>query len=183
MRAQVFLCLLELVREKFGKEKLDQILAVSGLSDRKNYMRYFDGFDFSDEKFVELVQNLCKILNLTQEQAADAFGQYWVCEYAPKQYPHYFRGITSAEDFLTKLDSIHLDVMANAPHNVEAAHPPRFDVYHVDEHTLRVHYKSKRRMIDFYIGLVKGVGAYFNTPVEIRKISEEEVDIRLGAPS
>jgi hypothetical protein len=176
------LCLIELVKEQFGKEKLDRILALSGLSDRKNYMRYFNGFDFSDEKFIELVQNLCGTLNLTKKQAADVFGQYWVCTYAPRQYPHYFRNITSAEDFLMKLDAIHLDVTANAPRDIEAAHPPRFEVKRIDKNTLHVFYKSKRRMIDFYIGLVKEVGAYFNTPVEIRKISEEEVDIRLGHP-
>jgi roadblock/LC7 domain-containing protein len=177
------LCLTELVSEKFGKEKLDRILAASGLSDSKTYMRYFNGLDFSDEKFVEMVHNLCKILNITGEQAADAFGQYWVCEYAPRQYPHYYKNIKSAEDFLMKLDSIHLDVTANSPSNIEAARPPRFDVKRVDKNTLRIHYKSKRRMIDFYIGLVRGVGVYFNTPIEIQKLSEEEVDIRLGPPA
>jgi hypothetical protein len=50
----------------------------------------------------------------------------------------------------------------------------------IDKNTLHVHYKSKRRMIDFYIGFVKGVGAYFKTPVKIQKLSEEEVDVHLG---
>ncbi|MDR1585904.1 MAG: heme NO-binding domain-containing protein [Treponema sp.] len=42
MRSQIFLCLTELIKEKFGKEKLDRILAESGLSDGKAYMRYFN---------------------------------------------------------------------------------------------------------------------------------------------
>jgi hypothetical protein len=180
MRAQLFLCLTELITKKFGKEKLDAILAASGLSDSKTYMRYFDGFDFSDEKFVELVKNLCSILNITPEQAADAFGEYWVCEYAPRLYPEYYENIKNAEDFLTKLDSIHSDVTANSPSNTKAAYPPHFDVERAGDNTLHIHYKSKRRMIDFYIGLVKGVGKYFNTPLEIQKISEEEIDVHLG---
>jgi hypothetical protein len=179
MKAQLFLCLTELITKKFGKEKLDMILAASGLADSKMYMRHFNGFDFSDEKFVEMVTNLCSILNITKEQAAEEFGQYWVCEYAPRIYPDYYENIKNAGDFLTKLDSIHVDVMANSPSNIEAAHPPRFDIKYVDENTLHIHYKSKRRMIDFYIGLVKGVGKYFNTPMEIEKISEEEINVRI----
>jgi hypothetical protein len=182
MRAQIFLCLTELIREKFGKEKLNLILDASGLSDSRVYMQYFNGLDFSDEKFFDMVRNLCRILAISKEQAADAFGEYWVCEYAPREYPHYFQNIKSAEELLMKLDSIHQDITANSPSNVEAAHPPRFDIKQTEKNTYRVHYKSKRGMIDFYIGLVKGVGVYFNTPVEVQKISEEQVDIRLGAP-
>lgn len=182
MRAQIFLCLTEMVREKFGKEKLGLILDASGLSDSKVYMRYFNGFDFSDEKFFDLVRNLCRILNITKEQAADTFGEYWVCVYASREYPQYYQNLKSAEDLLIKLDSIHQDVTANSPSNIEAALPPRFDVQPTGKNAFRVHYKSKRGMIDFYIGLVKGVGVYFNTPVEVRKLSEEEVDIRLGTP-
>jgi hypothetical protein len=180
MRAQIFLCLTELIKKKFGKEKLDEILAASGLSDSKSYMRHFNGFDFSDEKFIELVKNLCTTLNLTQEQAAEAFGQYWVCNYAFRLYPKYYKDVKNVEDFLMKLDTIHMDVTANSPKNVEAAHPPRFDITRVDEKTLHIHYKSKRRMIDFYIGLVKGVGHYFNTPIEIQKLSDEELNVRWG---
>ena len=32
-------------------------------------------------------------------------------------------------------------------------------------------------MIDFYIGLVKGVGKYFDTEIGIDKISEEKVQL------
>ncbi|MDR1429919.1 MAG: heme NO-binding domain-containing protein [Spirochaetaceae bacterium] len=182
MRSQIFLCLTELIREKFGKEKLDLILDASGLSDSKTYMRYFNGLDFSDEKFFDLVRNVCGILNITKDQAAEAFGEYWVCVYAPREYPQYFKNIKNAEDLLLKLDSIHQDVTANSPSHAEAALPPRFDVQR-DGNILKVHYKSKRGMIDFYMGLVKGVGVYFSTPVEIQKISEEEVVIRFGTPN
>jgi hypothetical protein len=175
------LCLIELITKKFGREKLDKILSASGLSDNRTYMQYFNGFDFSDVKFGEMVKNLCIVLDITKEQAADAFGEYWICEYAPREYPKYYAQIKSAEDFLTKLDSIHSEVTADSPSGTEAAHPPRFDVEHIDKNILRIHYKSRRRMIDFYIGLVKGIGVYFKTPVEIRKISEEEIEVRMGS--
>jgi hypothetical protein len=61
--------------------------------------------------------------------------------------------------------------------NIENAHPPRFDIEALDEKRISVHYKSNRKMIDFYIGLAKGVGKYFNTPLQVKKISDEYVEI------
>jgi hypothetical protein len=33
-------------------------------------------------------------------------------------------------------------------------------------------------MIDFYIGLVKGVGKFFSTRLTVKKLSEEYVEIK-----
>jgi hypothetical protein len=173
---------MELVKEKFGQDKLNEILDVSDMSNGGHYMRYFDGFDILDEKFLEIVKNLCMVLHLTKEQASDAFGEYWICEYAPKMYKDYYDQCSDARSFLLGLDSMHGKITADSPRDVQSAHPPLFDTEIIDENTFFVHYKSKRMMIDFYTGLVKGIGKYFNTPLSIKKVSEEDVEIRFGKP-
>ena len=53
----------------------------------------------------------------------------------------------------------------------------RFDYEWQDEHTLIMHYKSHRGLIDFLIGLIKGVGKYYNEDLRVAKKSETAVEI------
>jgi hypothetical protein len=177
MRAQIYLCLAELVKSKFGDDKWNAILKASGLDSRDKYMRYFNGFDILDAKFLEIVKNLCMILNLSQEQASDAFGEYWIAEYASKIYGDYYSEHRDIRSFIKGLDGIHAQITDSSPGMMEPARPPRFDITVIDENTWQVHYKSKRMLIDFYTGLIRGIGKYFNTPLEVIKLSEEEVRI------
>jgi hypothetical protein len=174
MKMQIIDCLSALVKEKFGKEKWDEILTLSDMGRGSNSFKYFVGFDIIDEKAMDIVQNTCKVLNITLEQAADAFGDYWISSYAPKIYPKYYDRFKSAKAFIMGMDQVHREVTED----IENAHPPRFDFEELNDNTLRVHYKSKRKMIDFYIGLVKGIGNYFNVKLEIIKESDEHVLIK-----
>jgi hypothetical protein len=85
----------------------------------------------------------------------------------------YYGRYHNTRDFIMGMDFIHAEVTKN----IQNAHPPRFDIEELDENRIKVHYKSKRNMIDFYIGLVKGVGKYFKTPLEVKKLSEEYCEI------
>jgi hypothetical protein len=139
-----------------------------------NSFKYFVGFDIIDEKVMDIVRNTCKVLNITLEQAADAFGDYWIGTYALRIYPQYYDRFKNAKAFILGMDQVHKEVTKD----IENAHPPRFDYEELDEKTLRVHYKSKRRMIDFYIGLVKGIGNYFGARLEVIKESDDYVLIK-----
>lgn len=173
MKMQIIDCLSDLVKEKFGADKWEKILELSDMGKGSNSFRYFVGFDIMDTKAMEIVTNTCQVLGITAEQAADAFGDYWINVYAPRVFPKYYNIYKTAKDFITGMDQIHKEVTEN----LENAHPPRFDVTDVNEKTIRVHYKSSRNMIGFYIGLVKGIGRYFNTALSIKKISEQIVEI------
>ena len=82
--------------------------------------------------------------------------------------------MNSAKELILGMDKIHYQVTKILPN----AHPPRFDYEEIDEKTLKVHYKSHRKMINFYIGLVKGVGKLFKTPLQVKKLSDEYVEIK-----
>lgn len=174
MKMQIIDCLSELIKEKFGKDKWEEILTVSDMGKGSNSFQYFEGFDIKDEKAMDMVRNTCQVLNLTLEKAADAFGNYWINVYALKNYPKYYQRFKSAKAFIMGMDDVHREVTEN----IENAHPPRFDIEEVDDKTIKVHYKSKRKMTPFYIGLVKGIGTYFNAVLEIKQISDEYVQIR-----
>jgi len=170
MKGVIAACLAELVKEKYGKEKWAAVLEDAGLSPTTMFM---PSANIEDAAVMKVVGSVCKVLNITMLQAADAFGDYWVTTYAPKVYKAYYRGKPNARDFLTNMDYVHKTVTERIPD----AHPPRFDYEWKDDNTLIMHYKSSRGMIDFFVGLLKGVGHYFNEKLVVTKLGLTKVKI------
>ena len=128
---------------------------------------------FLDADVLKVVESVCKVLNLTLQQAADAFGDYWVNDYAVNIYKFYYRHSNSAKDFLLNMDNVHIEVTKNIPN----AHPPRFTYNWENDKTLIMTYNSHRDLIDFLIGLVKGVGKYFNEDLKVKKLENDKIQI------
>jgi hypothetical protein len=170
MKGVIASCLAELVKSKFGEHKWREILQQSG---ENPYMVIRVMSDIDDQTIFKLFENTCKVLDLSKEQAHDAFGDYWVNTFAPRMYGLYYERFKNAKEFIMGMDNIHDIVTRNMPN----AHPPRFIIEEVDENTIIVNYQSTRNMIDFYIGLVKGIGTYFHTQIYIKKLSEKRVEL------
>ena len=170
MKGSIVKCLSDLVKDNFGEHKWKEIVLQSGENPQA---AIFATSDFDDKTVFKLIENTCKVLNLTKQQACDAFGDYWVNTYAPKIYGMYYTKFESAKQFIMGMDKTHETVTKSMLN----ARPPRFTFEEVDENTIIVNYISTRNMIDFYIGLVKGISKYFNTPITIKKLSEERVKL------
>ena len=170
MKGVIVHCLAKLVTEKYGLEKWQNILKLSNLNEKFTILVIED---IDDAKTMELITNTTKVLNITVSQATDAFGEYWMTSYAPNMYKSYFKKFTTARDFIKGMDEIHEMTTQSIPN----AHPPRFEIQDIDDKTILVTYKSSRNLIDFYIGLAKGVGSYFKTSVKAKKLSEQQVEL------
>lgn len=170
MKGVIATCLAGLVKDNFGRDKWEDALEDAGL-DRH---AIFSATNMVEDKTVlKVVASVCKVLNITPLQAADAFGDYWVNVYAPRIYGAYLQEATSAKELLLSMDQIHETVTSTIPN----AHPPRFDYEWRDSRTLIMTYKSPRGLIDFLVGLIKGVGKYFKENIRVRKLSNTEVEI------
>lgn len=170
MKGVIVMCLASLVTEKFGKPKWEATLEKAGLP-RTTF--FLATQDIEDAVAMKIIGSACEVLNITMEQAAMAFGDYWVNEFAVKIYQPFYRGPKSAKEFLLNLDKVHVVTTQT----VANAHPPRFDYDWKDEKTLIMTYKSPRGLIDFFIGLAHGVGKHFNEELKITKLSSEKVEI------
>ncbi|MCI5148096.1 MAG: hypothetical protein D3916_01585 [Candidatus Electrothrix sp. MAN1_4] len=170
MKGVIVTCLESLVKEQFGQHKWEDVLEEAGL---KRHAIFNMTSNVQDESVMQMVQAACTVLEITPHQAADAFGDYWVNVYAPKVYSMYYRKAHSAKEMLLNMDKLHETVTSSIPD----AHPPRFDYEWKDEHTLIMHYKSHRGMIDFLVGLIKGVGTYYNEDLRVTKQSETAVEV------
>lgn len=163
-------CLKKLVISKFGLDKWEESLDIAGFPRTTLFLMTQDT---PDEDVLKVVGAVCQVLNITLEQAADAFGDYWVNEYAVKIYKPYYWQIKSAKEFLLNMDNVHKTVTKNIPN----AHPPRFTYKWKDDKTLIMTYESPRNLIVFLIGLIKGVGSHFNEALGISKLGEDSVQI------
>ena len=170
MKGVIAACISELVKAKFGEDKWKNILRRSGLDEN---LTVTSMSDIEDKTIFSIVDSICKELNVPKQTVCDEFGAYWVNTYAKRIYGAYYMNIKSAKDFILKMDEIHVKTTKN----IANSRPPRFDIEHVNDNTIIVTYKSSRNMIDFYIGLVKGVGIYFKKTIGIKKISEQKVQL------
>jgi methyl-accepting chemotaxis protein len=173
LKGTIILCVADLVKSKGGDTAWREVLRRAGLPEDLRITRASDIDESSVQKILGAARDT---LRVGATEFVDAFGDHWVNVYVPKRYRAYSYGIKSAKEMILSMDKIHEQVTKLLPN----AHPPRFDYEEIDERTLRVHYKSHRRMIDFYIGLAKGVGKMFRTPLKIKKLSEEYVEIVFG---
>lgn len=170
MKGAIYICLAQLVKEKFDEEKWSCILNKSGLDHKINVL---STQDIEDAIVLKVIDSTCNVLNLTLVQAADAFGDYWMNIYAPKTYGVYFRKANTAKEFLLNMDTIH----ETETKNISNARQPRFEYKWENGKTLIIIYKSKRGLVDFLVGLVRGVGKYFKQDLEVTKISNDRVRV------
>ncbi|HMV78707.1 MAG TPA: heme NO-binding domain-containing protein [Leptospiraceae bacterium] len=170
MKGSIAIALKEMIEKNFGEDKWNDTLIESGLTEEPHFTAVSD---VDDKLVMKMINGACTALKITLLQAADAFGDYWVNEYSQKLYKPYYRQCNNAQEFLLSMNSVHSTVTRR----IENAKPPVFEYEKKDDKTLIMKYRSERGMIDFMIGLIKGVGKYYNEKLTILKMSETEVKI------
>ena len=171
MKGVILKCIAELVESKFGRDKWEAILEQTGLPKDTTFLI---GDTVDDGKTMKAVESLCNVLDLNLQQVGDAFGEYWMCEFAPRLYKGHYKGINSAKEFILKMDDVHTQTTKT----IADAKPPEFTYKWKDDNTLIMGYKSHRGLIDIMVGLIRGVGKYYKDDLEVTKISDKEVEIK-----
>ncbi len=169
MKGVIALCLKDLVCNNYGKDRWEKVMETAGL---KKNMLILPNSDVEDSTVMAMVEAVCKELGISPAQAADAFGDYWVNNYSQQLYSGFYKGKT-AKEFLLNMDNVHVRMTKQ----MEKSNPPRFEFEQKGENTLIMHYSSHRGLIDFLIGIVKGVGKYYNQPMLVTKLDNKRVQI------
>ncbi|MGC9367549.1 MAG: heme NO-binding domain-containing protein [bacterium] len=175
MKAIIVRAIGDLVKEKFGRDKWEEILEKSGYP--KGYY-FLTSQDIDDGKVMGIIGSTCEVLNAPLDKVIDLFGIYWVSIFAPKFYTDLFKKFTSARDMLTKMNSIHTMIVQNTVN----ARPPAIEYNWQDKNTLIMTYKSERGLIDLFVALIKGVGVYFKENIEVSKVDDRNVKVVFPQP-
>lgn len=170
MKGTIVKCLEEMVTTQFGAAQWKKSLEDAG-SKAATLFLPFD--DIDDAVVLNVITAVCNNLKLSLAQAADAFGMYWVNVYSQKMYPQYYAKHRTAKDFLLNLDALHVTMTKT----LKNARPPRFEYAWRDPKTLIMHYKSHRGLIDFAVGLVKGIGKFYQEELEVKKSGADWIQV------
>jgi len=170
MKGVIVFAMREMMIEKFGERKWKELLKKAGI-DKKSIILPIS--DISDQIVMKIINASCELLNMPLNQLADTFGDYWVNVYTQKVYHHYYEDCKTAKEFLIKLNEIHFTTTRTTSN----ANPPKFEYEWEDDKTLIMHYKSPRGLIDFVVGLAKGVGKLYKEDLKVTKLDNERVKI------
>ncbi|MBD2249648.1 MULTISPECIES: heme NO-binding domain-containing protein [Nostoc] len=129
---------------------------------------------YPDDITHRLVKAASVILSLSSAEIMQAFGEFWVQYTAQEGYGEMMdmSGDTLPE-FLENLDNLHARVGVSFP----KLQPPSFECTDMEENSLNLHYRSSREGLSpMILGLVKGLGARFDTKVEITQTQTRDED-------
>jgi hypothetical protein len=173
MKGTITRCMGELIQSRWGVDAWRRIVARAGAKD--DLMLMMPSADIDDQLAMALFEATCAELGVTPAQAADAFGEYWCCVYAPKVYKSIVARFKTAKDLILGLDDVHVEMTRSIPN----ARPPRFTYSWRDPKTLIVKYSSHRNLVHVYAGLARGVGKFYGEQLTVRTMGQT-VEIQFG---
>jgi hypothetical protein len=151
----------DLVKENHGNEVWQRIKKRSNIT----VDFFISNETYEDQITYDLAQATAVELNIELSDVLIQFGEYWVLKTGRQKYGSLLEaGGSTLKEFLCNLPNFHNRIMLMYTHLT----PPEFTISNIEEHSLHVHYFSKRNGLqDFVKGLLQGLGKMYNTPVHI----------------
>lgn len=151
----------EMVCRAHGDETWERIRQRAGV-DVEVFVR---NQSYDDVCTYRLVGAAAAELGVAPAEVLRAFGEYWVQYTGKAGYQSLMAaGGSNLKEFLTNLPNLHTRVIMLYPKLI----PPNFECSDVSDGSLLLHYHSHREgLTEFVVGLVRGLGLMFGTPVEV----------------
>ena len=162
MKGIIFTEFLDMVELRFGYETVDSIIESSKLESKGIYTSVGT---YHHSEIVQLLMNLSDSTKTDPMALLKAFGEYLFDTFL-KVYPQFFNEHDNAFDFLESIDShIHVEVLKLYPD----ATLPKFVTEKSDDGTMKMYYKSERKMSALAEGLIEKSISYYKHPHTISK--------------
>ncbi|MEI8359070.1 MAG: hypothetical protein RL698_334 [Pseudomonadota bacterium] len=158
----------DLIVTRFGADKWEQIVEKAKTGEGNFVLMQ----KYPDDVTYRLVGAASEVLGAPANDLLEAFGEYWTQYSAEAGFGHLldFAG-DNLVDFLRNLDSMHTRIGMT----FTELEPPSFTVSDIQDGSLRLHYRSKRPgLAPVAMGMVRGLGKRFNTPIEIELVRSRE---------
>lgn len=159
-----------LVTEKFGHQKWEQIYERAGLENDI----FLSNKTYDDQITYRLVTASSEVLGISAEEILKEFGRYWVLNVAPTGYGKLLEaGGRTYDEFLLNLPSFHTRVMLIYPE----VRPPNFEVSMLEDGRLRIVYGSARPgLLPFIFGLLDGLAERFKVTTDVQYVGQNQIN-------
>lgn len=160
MKGVVFNLLEEAVSSEFGAKTWDDLLDAAGLDGA-----YTSLGSYPDEEVFKLVTAASNALNLSPSDILRWFGQRAMPMLA-NRYPVFFKGHDTTRSFLLTLNKIiHPEVKKLYP----GAAPPVFDFDTSNADSLRIGYRSERKLCALAEGFMQGAADHYSERMQLEQ--------------
>jgi predicted hydrocarbon binding protein len=152
----------EFVEHRFGAKTWEDIKKLAKCDEP-----FFSASEvYPDEMTLALVKAASEVSGLPPDQVLIEFGKFWVPNTGAASYPTYFKlAGKNSREFLLNMDKVHHKVTSS----IGNAHPPRFEYEEQPNGRLLIRYSSKRKLCPVLMGLIYGVGLYFNENLTVNE--------------
>lgn len=161
MQGLIFHELKDFVQKKLGTSGWDEVRSLAGIETTL----YASVQVYPDQELLALMQATAKKLDMPLQEMLEEFGQYFISNFIhTRAYlisPHW--GILEMLEHAP-------EVVEKVEHRYQVDSPPvvlRCKRDRIDQLTMV--YNSKRRMCAFVKGIIKGLGQYYHTQIELEE--------------
>ena len=155
----------DMITIRFGEDVWEEVKQAAGV----DIDMFLSNESYPDNVTYQLVGAASAALGKPAPELLEAFGVHWVLNTAREGYGDLMdAGGKTLDEFLINLPNFHTRVTLIFPY----LQPPRFTCTDITKDQLRLHYYSSRAgLAPFVVGLLKGLGEMFATPVQIRHVA------------
>lgn len=167
MKGTVVSIWLNTCRKIYSDSQVNEAMNYAGWETSK----IFSPLEEVDDKVIaKFISKLSESRSLTKEKLWNEIGRDNIQSFV-KVYPVYFKR-RNAYEFLKTLNDIHIAITKKIP----GAKPPKVDVVQISKTKATITYSSRRKMFDYFLGMLAGTFEYYNEPLEF-KILEKSGEV------
>ncbi|WP_022698504.1 heme NO-binding domain-containing protein [Euryhalocaulis caribicus] len=169
------LVLLDLVEQAGGKDKLAEVRRRGGLPDD---FEFRIDTDYPDEEARALIGHACDVLELTPQQAYDAYAVHFLKD-VQSRFPVFFAMAPTARDFLKRQPTIH-NSMGSGVTGGDSRLGDKFGVTETED-GLITHYQSENRLARLYMSLARALLDHYGETAEVEALDDpDSADCRVA---
>ncbi|WP_346929034.1 heme NO-binding domain-containing protein [Clostridium sp.] len=167
MKGTVVSIWLNTCRKLYNDSQVNEAMDHAGWKTNK----IFSPLEEVDDKVIaKFISKLSETRSLTKEKLWNEIGKDNIQSFV-NVYPVYFKK-KSAYEFLKSLSDIHIAITKK----ITGAKPPAVDIVQTSKRKAVMTYSSRRKMFDYFLGMLEGTFDYFDEPLEY-EILEKSGDV------
>lgn len=173
MKGILFVEFLDAVEGKYGLAVVQEIIDKCNLESNGIYTAIGT---YNHREFFQIMDKVAEIENIHRDDVLQSFGEHFLSVLS-HNYPDFFKK-NDVFEFLQSIDDyIHPTVLKLYPD----AQLPSFDSELLGSNSMKLVYRSSRKMVRFAKGLIIASGNYFgdNLDVELSHIADDGAEVEI----
>ena len=170
MKGTVVATWLNTTRKLFGDDVVKNAMSYAGWGENKIFSPIEN---VEDDKVNKYIKYISDNKNIATKELWRKIGQDNIISFS-KDYPAFFKH-ENAYSFLKSMYDVHV-VMTK---KFIGAKPPILTITPISRREAIFTYNSSRGMFEYFLGMLEGVGNYFNEKIQVEEISKTKTSLEL----